>query len=524
MISTLANAVYTRFKSKHQHHFHACCVDHQNFWEQYPSLIYGIAVLFGCSVAFLFSWALFIAGALFLRLLPTNKRLSACLLMGVAALYAHSLYQHPQPPPEGVYGEGYWQIDSLAQRRSSFGVQWIYQGTLKWFNDERGKCIGKRIPVILSLPDHPDLKRPLANVDYLVKGKLRQTKEGTYVLTPSKEAPLKKLASSWSIAETRFQAKQGVNQWIASRIPSARAASFLGGVSTGDFDDRLLSHELARFGVQHIMAISGFHFGILVAFLGGVLRLFFSQRQAVCGVLFCMTGYFAFVGASPSVLRSWIAIVVSLFGYLIQRKEQPLNSLGFALLIVLIMEPLSCLRLGFQFSFASTAAILLGFEGWDLFLQQATPKRQLQQALHMVKGEQLGYCVLAFCRKSLALTLTVHTVTIPLILFYFGKFPLLSFVYNLFFPFLVSLSMSLLFLAAFLSFLPWISTILYFITSFFTDLLLNLAFHLPPKVDVIFRISSLSSEWVILYTFVCFVLLIVGYQRLRDPLYSPHPF
>lgn len=485
-----------------------------------------MALLIGMSLALAFSWIIVLAGLFFLCLccsvpLSSRKIVFLIILMCSGFFYVNALYTIPSLPPEGIKGTAYLHVDALSKRRSHFGTHWVYRATMEWFQDENGRTLAQRVPVVVSILDQPDLFRPEANSDYQVTGTLKTTKKGGYLLAPSKEAPWLQVHGTWSPAEWRYLSKSYVSSWIADHIASARAGSFLSGIATGDFDDRLLSFELARFGVQHIMAISGFHFGILAAILGLVLRALFGVRLATISLLGLMTAYFCFIGPSPSVARAWITIAIALLAQLWQSKGHALNSLGVALLIVLIANPLSINNLGFQFSFLATAAILLGYPAFNEGLHALWRKRPLANALQLSKRGQHGYYLLSLTRQSLALTLAVHLVAIPLTLYHFHKFPIMSLLYNLFFPFLVSISMLLLILAALLAIIPPAASLLNGLNTYFTDMTLNLTFHMPPSVDYAVRIFSCSHEWVILYTTLVCSLLIALHMRDRDEFVSP---
>ena len=65
----------------------------------------------------------------------------------------------------------------------------------------------------------------------------------------------------------------------------------------------------------------------------------------------------------------------------------------------------------------------------------------------MTPLHQTGHLFSSLLRKALALNIAVHFVTLPVLLFIFLKFPWLSLLYNLFFPFLgghIDLSVALL--------------------------------------------------------------------------------
>jgi len=119
---------------------------------------------------------------------------------------------------------------------------------------------------------------------------------------------------------------------------------------------------LAATGTQHLMAISGLHVGMIALLLwrflpkGRVGLMFFA-----CFTLL----YVVLVGFSASAQRAWLMSLVLAFagaGYL---KLNWLTAWLCALTLVLILDPLSVLSLGFVYSFASVALlVLLAHSGW----------------------------------------------------------------------------------------------------------------------------------------------------------------
>lgn len=303
----------------------------------------------------------------------------------------------------------------------------------------------------------------------------------------------------------RFQAKQAVGTYIRKHITGQRPATFLTGIATGEFDDRLMAFEFSRFGLQHIMAISGFHFAIIAAMLSALLRFVCKKRVGTLFLILLLSSYCLFLGSSPSILRAWITIFIALLSFLLERRGSGLNSLGIAMLIVLLMDPLACCHIGFQFSFIITGAILLFYAWFNGMLQQILLKRSLSQMVQMDRFNQYGYCVLAFFRQALALTAAVNLIAIPMMLFHFQKFPLLSLAYNLFFPFLVSIAMLLLLLGLIFScVLPFLGEALHYFNSLYTQWMLNLTYNIPANFDLAWSVPVFPVELLIIYLTLIF--------------------
>jgi competence protein ComEC len=256
------------------------------------------------------------------------------------------------------------------------------------------------------------------------------------------------------------------------------------------------------------MAISGLHFSIIAAFLGFALSLFFPRKLAAVIVLLLLSCYFLFLGMSPSVLRAWVSVTIALGALFIERKSIALNSLGIALLFIAVGQPLWTQHIGFQFSFGITAAILLFFAPCDRWLKKFFPKRVLSQVVNIGWLDQHGYCFLNYARQAVSLSLAVNLVALPLTLYHFHQFPVMSLIYNLFFPPMVSISLLLLIPGLALAWIfPWLGQQLHVANETYTQFLLNFAFNLPKAFDVIWYVDTIPT--VVLCCYLA-ILLVVG--------------
>lgn len=429
--------------------------------------------------------------------------LGCCVLFFFLTKTAESI---PNENLNGFKGRGEIVIHSVRITHSAFATRLSYQGTLKqWFPKGSEDALPNlyNVPIRIDLPDSAN--RPSADYRYLIEGRLKQSERGLFLI-PDKNTPWTTLGSTWSLAEQRYVLKEHFKKYIHSSFTNTSVTSFLIGIATGEFDDRILTKEFSRFGLQHIMAISGLHFSIIATFLSFLIGLYFSRTIASVLVIGLLTLYFLFIGPSPSVLRAWISIAISMTGIIIGKRGSGINSLGVGLIFVLLWDPHWIGHIGFQFSFASTLAILMGFSHCDKMMQRLFVKRHLSQMVDVSMLDKHGYCLLTFLRQSIALGLAVNLVALPLTLFHFQKFPILGLVYNLFFPFLISFSLTFLMLGCGLSLLwQWSGNWIHSLNESYTDFILNLAVQLPKSFDLIFYYENLS------YTFVGLILIMVFY-------------
>ena len=155
-------------------------------------------------------------------------------------------------------------------------------------------------------------------------------------------------------------------KWIGSRFSEYLDPSETGlllGLLAGDrsgIPDALRS-DFQRSGLVHVLAISGFH----VVLLAGMLMIFLKAtglphrvvRMVAIALLFL---YIPVTGGSPAVRRAVLMFAVPQVGALFQRPANTLNSLGVALLFIMIPEPSVIWNPGFQLSVAATMGILMG--------------------------------------------------------------------------------------------------------------------------------------------------------------------
>jgi competence protein ComEC len=120
---------------------------------------------------------------------------------------------------------------------------------------------------------------------------------------------------------------------------------------------------LGQTGTQHLIAISGLHVGIVM--LG--LYMLFPKSPGSLLLLAVIGGiYVLLVGFGPSAQRAWVMCLLGLIyaaGYLKQGKW---HIYLWALALVLLIDPVAPLNLGFWFSFICVAILILIAQGLNL--------------------------------------------------------------------------------------------------------------------------------------------------------------
>jgi len=115
-------------------------------------------------------------------------------------------------------------------------------------------------------------------------------------------------------------------------------------------------HKLLKAsGTQHLMAISGLHVGVIMMLLGRIL----PRKKSMLLIVFLGSfAYVVMVGFGSSAQRALVMGLVAMMyvlGYLPANKWKPYV---LALFLVLLIDPLATLSLGFWFSFFCVAVLL----------------------------------------------------------------------------------------------------------------------------------------------------------------------
>ena len=125
---------------------------------------------------------------------------------------------------------------------------------------------------------------------------------------------------------------------------------------------REMRSRFSTTGVAHLLSVSGFHVGIVCAFLG-LLFSAFPRRQLFHWSKYILTvsllWVFAFIaGLSNPAVRAALMLTIYLTGQVLRHRPERYNTLAAAAFCMLAYNPLFLFDIGFQLSFTAVFFIL----------------------------------------------------------------------------------------------------------------------------------------------------------------------
>ncbi|WP_307724888.1 ComEC/Rec2 family competence protein [Chryseobacterium lathyri] len=209
------------------------------------------------------------------------------------------------------------------------------------------------------------------------------------------------------------QRRLEILQKIDSVEMSSRTREFLKGIILADRTemDSGTVEDFNRSGMVHLLAISGTHIVVIFGMIYFLLTRFSPLRfrkYAVISSIFFIWLFAAFIGFGNSVIRSCIMLTVYFVYVLLQRKPDLLHSLSLSAMIILVVDTQQLFDVGFQLSFLAVLGIF-----W------------LNQPLLKYFPRQNGYFK-KLIYNTITISLSAQLATLPLVLYYFHQFSLVS--------------------------------------------------------------------------------------------------
>lgn len=277
--------------------------------------------------------------------------------------------------------------------------------------------------VLLKLPPNPELRygqrvrlegrleQPETGEDFDYRSYL--ARHGVYVLmTQPKLKVLPGLGGDWwqRLALGLNDRARRTGLQLISEPHASLLLGILLGVQSTIPDDVL--ETFSATGTSHILVLSGWNISVIIVGIAGLLSaLKMSKKQAAYCSLPLIGLYVLFVGASPSVVRAAVMGSLAVFAVLVDRESEAWTSLLVACTAMAILDPNVLWDIGFQLSALATAG-LFAF---------ARPIEQL-----LTKRGPLRSPLLRWTVEPLTATLAASLLSLPILLYHFGRLSLIA--------------------------------------------------------------------------------------------------
>ena len=209
---------------------------------------------------------------------------------------------------------------------------------------------------------------------YIARMRFAEMMEGTRIEFSGITQALRPSASGFS--EVKFWSARGVTSWVNLRdvreLPEkfslarmryrlSRSLAMYAPTLTGEYlraawlgeRNKELNEKHRRWGTSHLLAVSGFHVGIIII----VMMHFFGTDALMLSVV--MWAYVLLTGAAPSAMRAGLMIQAGLLAKMLGRKADGVNSVSVAGVLLLAWRPFLFWDVGFRLSVLSAMTITM---------------------------------------------------------------------------------------------------------------------------------------------------------------------
>lgn len=270
-----------------------------------------------------------------------------------------------------------------------------------------------------------------------------------------------------------------------------------------------LMEVFSKSGTAHILALSGFHVGILAVAIHVLLAKRAVQNR---GLIICIVlMFYAFLtGLRPSILRAVIFFGLYFFSFLRYEKFDLFSVSCMTASILLVLEPRYLYDRGFVLSFAGVHSIALFY----ILLRQAVQKFRF--ASHPIT-------------QAILVTISAQVLTLPLGWYYFGRVSIVSLLSNLVVMPLISILMILAILSLFVHLLSLMIPFFYAMdlglvasVRFLQSLVLRSNGFFSDLPHAYFDLEPLSAIELLMIYFVIFALYLMWeLHTIKENRYEP---
>ncbi len=298
--------------------------------------------------------------------------------------------------------------------------------------------------------------------------------------------------------------RQKISDSINSTMP-ARESALVNAVMLGNKQalDENISENLKISGVSHLMSVSGLHMAIVGQFIMAFfLFLNFPKRLSAFFTVMFVAAFMALTGFVPSVIRAGIMCIIFYLGIVFRKQADSLNSLGIAVLLICLFNPLAGGDLGLILSYFATLALIVFSPRLKCILQLKTKN---------IRKNKFCDKLISSINATVATTVSAAVFTLPFTIAAFSEISLISILGNVLMVYPASLMMLLAMLCSLVNLLEIFALILpitacvYLLSKYIISVSALIA-------QIPFAHINTSNDFILLW--LCFTILLVAFLFL----------
>lgn len=202
-------------------------------------------------------------------------------------------------------------------------------------------------------PGQFDVKKYLARRHVFIAATI-SSRDGIEIIKTSRPAVFLRIRNRF-----RTIAAQAL---FGQTLPRENANPLLTALLLGERADLnpVIYEAFRKTGLAHFICLSGMHMGILAAFVWFVCKtigLTKRPRAFVCIIVIVL--YTLVVPPRAATLRAAVICFFFCISVIIRKRPNPLNTLSFAAIVLLLIRPMDLFSPGFQLSYTTVLGILL---------------------------------------------------------------------------------------------------------------------------------------------------------------------
>ena len=239
--------------------------------------------------------------------------------------------------------------------------------------------------------------------------------------------------------------KSYISDTLDSILPNEEA-TVLTALVAGDrsqMDDGLYRSVIFS-GVSHMLVVSGMHLGIICTLLLKLFeKIFGNKRMAALLTLPSVLLIMIVCDFGYSILRAGLAYIIFLIGMILLNDSDPLSSLCWAVIILLILNPFALGSASFLLSVTSTFGIIVFSPIVTARIKERVCARR-------------GFKWLPVITEPLTMTLSAMIFTLPVSMYFFGYVSTVALLTNMLLNYCITFSLCCTVLGLLLSCISWL--------------------------------------------------------------------